>query len=70
MPFRAVRSSCGSRGDNLRHVTFSAYLLGLHAARPSAFAEGERFELPKRFAACLVSSEVLSSTQPTFHFLS
>ena len=37
MPFRAVRSSCGSRGDNLRHVTFSAYLLGLHAARPSAF---------------------------------
>ena len=34
------------------------------------FAEGERFELPKRFAACLVSSEVLSSTQPTFHVLS
>ena len=32
----------------------------------SSFAEGERFELPKRFAACLVSSEVLSSTQPTF----
>ena len=31
------------------------------------FAEGERFELPKRFAACLVS-EALSSTQPTFHF--
>ena len=43
-----------------------AYLPGLLAARPSAFAEGERFELPKRFAACLVSSEVLSSTQPTF----
>ena len=44
-----------------------AYLPGLLAARPSAFAEGEGFEPPKRFAACLVSSEVLSTAQPTLH---
>ena len=63
-----ARSLAGLLATHLAIVysVYSAYLPGLHAARPSAFAEGERFELPKRFAACLVSSEVLSSTQPTF----
>ena len=31
------------------------------------FAEGEGFEPPKRFTACLVSSEVPSTARPTFH---
>ena len=30
------------------------------------FAEGEGFEPPIRFRVCLVSSEVLSTTQPSF----
>ena len=73
LPFRfdtrtGLRPGCCT--SSVISTNDAAYLLGLLAARPSAFAEGERFELPKRFAACLVSSEVLSSTQPTFHVLS
>ena len=71
--FRCRFDQCNVQACALAACTVSvistnafAYLPGLHAARPSAFVEGERFELPKRFAACLVSSEVLSSTQPTF----
>ena len=37
-------------------------LTGIASARPSALAEGEGFEPPMRFAACLVSSEVLSTS--------
>ena len=39
----------------------SAYLPGLHAARPSAFAEGEGFEPPNRLNDCRVSGAVLST---------
>ena len=51
------------------YSVYSAYLPGLLAARPSAFAEGEGFEPPNRLDDCRVSGAVLSTSQPTFLFL-
>ena len=64
-----ARSLAGLLATTLAIVysVYSAYLPGLHSARPSALVEGEGFE-PPRFSAHGPMPLLPSSSQPTFLF--